>query len=78
VDKTTIGYGLIVLLFGVFFLVERNSFARDGARQQRRLQRWLGINLGGQREVEQKRGIVAVGVVCIIVGVVVILIGIFQ
>ena len=74
----TIGYGLIVLLFGVFFLVERNSFARHGARQQRRLQRWLGINLGGQREVEQKRGIVAVGVVGIVVGVVVILIGIYQ
>jgi hypothetical protein len=78
VDKTTIGYGLIVLLFGVFFLAERNSFAREGARQQMRLQRWLGINLGGQREVEQKRGIVAVGVVGIVVGVVMILIGIFQ
>ncbi len=77
-DKTTIGYGLIVLLFGLFFLVERNSVAGDGARQQRRLQRWLGINLGGQREVEQKRGIVAVGVVGIVVGVIMILIGIFQ
>ena len=77
-DKTTIGYGLIALLFGVFFLVERNSFAGDGARQQRRLQRWLGINLGGQREVEQKLGLVAVGAVCIFLGVVMILIGIFQ
>jgi len=38
----------------------------------------LGINLGDQREVEQKVGIVAVGVVCIVLGVVVILIGIFQ
>jgi len=78
VNKTTIGYGLIVILFGIFFLVERNSFARDGARQQRRLQRWLGINLGGQREVEQKVGIVALGVFCIVVGVVMILIGIYQ
>jgi hypothetical protein len=78
VDKTIIGYGLITLLFGVFFLVERNSFARDGAREQRRLQRWLGINLGGQREVEQKRAIVVTGVVCTVLGVVVILIGIFR
>ena len=69
---------MIVILFGIFFLVERNSFARDGARQQRRLQRWLGINLGGQREVEQKVGIVALGVFCIVVGVVMILIGIYQ
>ena len=77
-DKTTIGYGLIALLFGIFFLLERNSFAGEGARQQRRLQRWLGINLGGQREVEQKLGLVAVGVVCIVLGVVAILIGFFQ
>jgi hypothetical protein len=34
--------------------------------------------LGGQREVEQKLGIVAVGMVCIVLGIVMILIGIFQ
>jgi hypothetical protein len=82
VDKTTIGSGLISLLFGVFFLVERNSFARDYARWQRRLwsrwERWLGINLGGHlgREETQKRYIVATGMLSVALGIIVIVVGI--
>jgi hypothetical protein len=84
VDRTAIGYGLITLLFGVFIFVERNSFARDNARWQRwlwsRWQRWLGINLAGHfgREERQKRYIVAMGVVLMVLGVGMILIGIIR
>lgn len=67
---------MISLLFGVFLLVERHGFARDFARSQRRWQGWLGVNLGGQREEEQKVFLVVMGVVLIVVGIVLILVGV--
>jgi hypothetical protein len=71
----TLGYGLISLLFGIYLLAYRKDLARSNVRQRRWLKRWLGINLPGQGEEEQKPYWVMLGVVFVVLGVAMIVVG---
>jgi hypothetical protein len=65
----TLGYGLISLLFGIYLLAYRKDLARSNVRQRRWLKRWLGFDLPGQGEEEQKPYWVMLGVVFVVLGV---------
>jgi hypothetical protein len=71
----TLGYGLISLLFGIYLLAYRKDLARSNVRQRRWWKRWLGINLPGQGEEEQKPYWVMLGVVFVVLGVAMIVVG---
>jgi hypothetical protein len=71
----TLGYGLISILVGIYLLVYRNDLARSNVRQRRWLKRWLGINVPGQSEEEQKPYWVMLGAVFLGLGVAMIIIG---
>ena len=71
----TLGYGLMALLFGIYLIVDRDSWTRSSASGQRRWKRWFGIDSPGQHEEEQKPYIVMMGVICMILGMAMIVIG---
>ena len=66
----TLGYGLMAFLFGIYLIVDRDSWARSHARYARWLNRQLGINSHehGEREEEQVPAIVMLGVILTVVG----------
>ena len=70
----TLGFGLISLVFGIYLLVDRDELARYFARSQATMQRLLRIDLGvgepRQEEMSQERGVVVLGVACIVLGIV--------
>ncbi len=73
-DKTTIGNGLISLLFGIFLLIDRNGFARDVVRWNKR----LGLYLGETDEKVGKLTLVSMGVILIVLGIVLVFVGIVE
>ena len=71
----TLGFGFISLLVGIYLLVYRTDLARPNVHLRRWLKRWLGIDLPGQSEQEQKPYWVMLGAVFLVLGVAMIIIG---